>query len=805
MIEKFKTLSWKSVLFWISLAGILLLNIYIITYFNERITKAAEFRDKLIALKCEGSLSENIGFLTVLIADISAQLETKDPAREKKIDEIIEKYLLQSLQPKIMDIKPSQVKIELSRDSNIEREMDTERLKAWLNPEIIAKVSYKQLNLVSIPMKEFSDRQYLQTPQLSAGNDIMPQPYVFVPTQLVDSENGEAVLSNTVKREIIYSKIIENDLRDALKNLKDENINQAYFISISGFIRLVNRENEVKEEKPRNYYDDMFRGLTCFSDRSYFPKTFKEKNRVRKSNLYLDSGGFGSVYTYSIAVTDENLNIVGMIGLDRKVEALDELMAKLTLSHGSTPRDFEYKNFELDKGWHLKLLPAGEIFLNKTLGDKRGSETIALMKNPDKLKELLKGQLIAQIPDSSAYLLHIAPTKLAFFYFDPLALRQKYLWFQWLYILSLACFVILTAFILRFNLLQVIARRVHFEVVNHLNGGLVIIDDNGVIRFHNRQMAELMETSTLERKNFLSAYMDKDSKAEYEHLIQKSGKGFEFSGRIRRDNGTEFPAIISGAAVDYPGVKNARMLIVIPSETLERTIAARFIHSFSHALKTPAASILLLADRLRRKKAEKKFDHYYSLLKQQVDEFTIMVTNLLGFSKLEMEEPRAHKEQGNLAALLRGVVKPFKEIALKTQVEVIENIPERLIVDYDRNMLRIILNNLMENALKYTPTGKITVDACETTEDVVISFKDTGYSVPEDEREKIFEKFYRGKQEEIRTKDGIGIGLYLSRRYAELHNGAITYEPVKDELKNKIIGSLFVLKIPRGTQVRSSE
>jgi signal transduction histidine kinase len=469
-------------------------------------------------------------------------------------------------------------------------------------------------------------------------------------------------------------------------------------------------------------------------------------------------------------------------------------MDTMAFSYGSTHEDFEYKSFVLDKDGFVKLSKEDETFLVQILGDKKGKKAVEMMKNPVELKKLLKGELIAQIPGTEAYLIHTAPGKLAFFYFGPDSLGKKYRLYQWLYIL---CMLILIFLIARFNRQQVKAKRVHAEVVSHLNGGLVIIDGQGIIRFHNPKMSELIGDSKLERKNFLSDYMVIESKGEYDNLIQKSGKGFDFTGKIRRVNGIEFPAIISSAEVDYPGVENARMLVIIPSEELERTIAARFIHSFSHALKTPVTSILLLADRLRRKKAVRKFDYYFSLFKMQVDEFTVMVTNLLGFSRLELENIQAQKVPGNLAILLRGVVKPFKEKALKAQLELIENIPERLMVDFDQNVFRIILNNLMENALKYTPSGKITVDAYETSKEVVIAFKNTGISVPEDEKEKIFDKFYRGKQQYVRSKDGIGIGLYLSRIYAKLHGGNLFYEPIKDEKKNKPIGSCFTIKIPK--------
>ena len=119
-------------------------------------------------------------------------------------------------------------------------------------------------------------------------------------------------------------------------------------------------------------------------------------------------------------------------------------------------------------------------------------------------------------------------------------------------------------------------------------------------------------------------------------------------------------------------------------------------------------------------------------------------------------------------------------------------------------MFRVILNNLLENALKYTDEGEICVDAYEKGDEVVISVSDTGIGVPEDEREKIFEQFFRGRTPEVRIKDGLGIGLYVSNRYVRLHGGILMYETnIKQDIgeKGKISviekGAKFTIRIPK--------
>ena len=157
-----------------------------------------------------------------------------------------------------------------------------------------------------------------------------------------------------------------------------------------------------------------------------------------------------------------------------------------------------------------------------------------------------------------------------------------------------------------------------------------------------------------------------------------------------------------------------------------------------------------------------------------------------------------------MAALLRSVVKPLRERAAKANIKLIENIPESLPANIDRDMFRVILNNLLENALKYTEEGEISVDAYEKENQVVISVSDTGIGVPIDEREKIFGKFFRGEAQSVRVKDGIGIGLYVSKKYVTFHDGTLEYESNFKEKINKKgekikteKGSKFILKVPK--------
>ena len=815
MAHKISSLTLKQVLNLIPLVVVLLISIVVIVYLNNEIANTGKFPDQVIADKYEGSFSENLGFLTMLTAEIPSHLDLKSDIEITK-KRIIEKYLL-DLKKKIDSLPTPTTGIPIDPTSNIEKEKNPEQLLRWLHRDSLAKIQIENLNLEVYPSPAHPDeRPYLfssdKNKQLQLGS------VVLIPKPLVPDKNAneKIELSTTVKKEVVFSKVIEKDLLKAFynKDFKDNDIEiwQAYFIPLSGFVR-ISKITEKEKENLVEYYRDILPSIACFSDRPYFKRNMEKEEEVRPSYPYIDSAGNGIIITYSMLIRNENLKIVGMIAIDRKMKPLEDILKNIKLGSAGMPRGFQFKIHPIVKQEcsYCHTGKYGKNFDYKYMRKNFSNEALSLaiaeaMENPN---EIFKRDIIKRIDfsgrKSTIYLIRTGTKELACFHFNPDYARRRSQYLALYYVLSFLGIIALMVLALRLFLSRVQAVSIHKEVVSHLNGGLVIVDGPGNIKFHNQKMAELVEQSNLNNKNFTENFLAIETKYEYKDLLQKSRKGFDFAGQIKRADSTVFPAIITSAELNYPGISNAQMLIIIPSEQLERTIASNFIHGFSHTLKTPIQSILLLADRMRRKNLPPpKFDRYFSLMKHQVDEFTIMVTNLLKFSKLEIENTRPSREPHNLAALLRSVVKPFKEKAARANNILIENIPESLQAHLDRDMLRVILNNLMENAMKYTAGGEISVEAYEKGNEIVISVSDTGIGVPGDERERIFDKFFRGSAPEVRLKDGIGIGLYLSKKYAKLHGGDLIYEPnTKKEINEKgkrvVIekGSKFIIHFPK--------
>lgn len=857
----------KRLVVWIPLTCLLAMSIVAIIRLNTNITETARFQAQMVTDKYEGSLSENLGFLTMLTTEIANDPTYKKMIEDEETNTAIKDYL-EKLRNKLEFMEPPSSAFPITKDSNIDTIDDPDVLKSWLHKDTLGKINYRQLNLEPSIDKQDTYfnftvyRPFLRSLQLPEVSQKKIKSYVHIPAPLVAVINNDASLSETVKNEVVFSKVIEKNLLQAQKDLELKGIWQVYFIPISGSVRIFNNETDNQIE----HYKRFFPGIVCFSDRPYFKKTLVAKSVYRVSNLYIDSAGGGLIITHSILIKNKKLAIIGMIGVDRKIGQIGDILANVKMGTDMGPRGFTFAIYPVKK--------SDQKFASKRFLDKLKKNPLDLAKeyvNNQYPQGLFKSEIIVRIPfeyilpdtkmDNTIYAINLPKTasspinQVAYFRFSPENTQIKSRNSFFYYSLSLLGIIILTGLAFNFLMSRRKTQKMHEEVVSHLNGGLLILDSEGLIKFHNYKMAQLVEDlslmekttfttlltdesraeyrewvmdgegnlrlndfkiaqliaiPSLVKKNFLTDLLTVESRAEFIDCLKKSPKGFEFSGRISRLDGSVFPAIISNAAITYPGVRNAQMTIVIPSEQLERTIAAEFIHSFSHTLKTPIQSIILLADRLRRKKMpQEKYDHYYSLMKREVDEFTNMVTNLLRFSKLEKEDIRPAKTLQNVALLLKNAAKPFKEKAEKQKITLVEKIPETLMVETDRDLLRVILNNLLENALKYTIEGEINVDAMDTPEEVIISVSDTGCGIPDDEKDKVFERFYRGRAQEVRIKDGIGIGLYISRKYISLLGGTLEYSPnIKKDINERgrvstlEKGSKFIIHMPKEKKER---
>ncbi|SCH63044.1 sensor histidine kinase [Romboutsia sp. 1001713B170207_170306_H8] len=228
-----------------------------------------------------------------------------------------------------------------------------------------------------------------------------------------------------------------------------------------------------------------------------------------------------------------------------------------------------------------------------------------------------------------------------------------------------------------------------------------------------------------------------------------------------------------------------------------RRLKEEFISSISHELRTPLTSIKGWSETLGYENISKdELDLGLGIIQDETERLIKLVEELLDFSRLSSDRIRLQIDMVDIEALTKGVVNQLKVKAIENNINLSASfeVQEIINIQGDKNRLRQVLINLVQNAIKFTPPdGYIEIIVSQNEEFTTIKVKDTGSGIKEENLEKVLEKFF---QEDFH-KSGSGLGLAISNEIVKLHGGKINIESKKDvgttitfTLKNKILESI---------------
>jgi signal transduction histidine kinase len=233
-------------------------------------------------------------------------------------------------------------------------------------------------------------------------------------------------------------------------------------------------------------------------------------------------------------------------------------------------------------------------------------------------------------------------------------------------------------------------------------------------------------------------------------------------------------------------------------EELRRLSALRadFVSLVSHELRAPMASVVGSAQTLRERWRElnpDQRDSFLALIGNETERLAALIGDVLDTSRIDAGTFTYRFADVDLGALVRDSV---AGIALaQDEVSVVSDVHGELpTVRGDRDRLQQVLTNLLDNAVKYSPSGeKVTVSAFRQDSRVRIQVSDHGPGVPADQQRVIFEKFGRGHTAGSPGKPGTGLGLYIARSIAEAHGGVLEVD------SGPAPGATFTLVLPVGS------
>jgi K+-sensing histidine kinase KdpD len=208
----------------------------------------------------------------------------------------------------------------------------------------------------------------------------------------------------------------------------------------------------------------------------------------------------------------------------------------------------------------------------------------------------------------------------------------------------------------------------------------------------------------------------------------------------------------------------------------------------THELKTPIAVINLSLETLQKRKLdEEKQQRLINTTLQETDRLNDLTSNILITSQLESGHYTPDKERINFSELACKCVSDFSHRFLARTIK--KNIEENIYINGERLLLQLLINNLLDNALKYSPKEKpVCLELNKYENNILLKIADEGSGISDNEKKKVFEKFYRSGDEAIRKTKGTGLGLYLCKRIAESHKAKIKV------VNNLPAGSIFIIE-----------
>lgn len=218
---------------------------------------------------------------------------------------------------------------------------------------------------------------------------------------------------------------------------------------------------------------------------------------------------------------------------------------------------------------------------------------------------------------------------------------------------------------------------------------------------------------------------------------------------------------------------------------------SEFYSNITHEFRTPLTVIMGMTDTINGHDRQKE------VIKKNSQEVLALVQQLLDISKAQSGMLQLKMVDDNVVPYLEYLIESFHTLADQKKIDLrFGSELEEIIMSFDREKIRFILNNLVSNAIKFTPErGKVTVNVGREGEELILKVQDTGIGLSKEDQNRIFDRFYRVQKKGLDTQPGDGIGLALIRELVDLLGGKIRVESMLGK------GTIFTVTLPLQTGV----
>jgi PAS domain S-box-containing protein len=351
-------------------------------------------------------------------------------------------------------------------------------------------------------------------------------------------------------------------------------------------------------------------------------------------------------------------------------------------------------------------------------------------------------------------------------------------------------------------------------VINAIGDGVIAIDSKGIIKLINPAAQRILgwgkhDAIGLNYKSVMHLINEKNDALD---LADDPIQQVLNNNQQVRDNNlaliTKNEKRLQISLVVSPvGDIGSGVILVFRDITKEKTEEREqfeFISTASHEMRTPVAAIegyLGLTLNTATATIDDRARIYLEKAHESIEHLGHLFQDLLDVSKADDGRMKNSPKVIDIVTLTNTIVQELIPKAIKKHVRLIfkptagsnreRHLTPVYYVNLDKDHIIEIISNLVENAIKYTPTGEVAIDIIGDNEHVTVCVKDNGIGIPAEDMPHLFQKFYRVDNKDTREIGGTGLGLYICRRLTEIMGGRIWAESIRGK------GSTFFLELPR--------
>lgn len=339
-------------------------------------------------------------------------------------------------------------------------------------------------------------------------------------------------------------------------------------------------------------------------------------------------------------------------------------------------------------------------------------------------------------------------------------------------------------------------------IINSLSDGLIVLDYNNKITTLNPEAERVLKVNSSDIEGYTLEGAYKQGKVErlYEALegeIRWTGKVYEVV--FEKPTKRYFEVKVTPMTI---GGERSGTIIVLHDVTREKEMQkmkTEFVSVAAHQLRTPLSAIkwslnmLLEGDTGEFNSQQKEFlEKTYRSNERMIH----LINDLLNVTRIEEGRYVYERERVNMVELAEAVMEDREDEIQKKNIDFVfnkpslKNIPE---ISVDKEKIKIVLENLLDNAIKYTPENEkveFTIEHNKKKEEIKVTVRDNGVGIPKKEQNEIFSKFSRGENVKRMDTEGSGLGLFITKNIVEAHDGAIWFESEEGE------GTTFYFSLP---------